>query len=144
MQNKNYITINSIREQYNTYIEMSCRPSFSKVRPDYIFDEDKSVKWNREQAILNNEKYSAELSALNTRKNKARDAIYKSIYNYIQQEIGNNFSENKAKAVFNYIDDIYDGNIYDILNHVDDLIELICIVITPERQFQKEDNDYER
>lgn len=66
-----------IQNEFDIMNRMSCRPvGLQKVPGNHIFDEDQSVKWNREQVELNNKKYQSEVARLNTEKNKARDSVY--------------------------------------------------------------------
>ena len=47
-----------IQNEFDIMNRMSCRPvGLQKVPGNHIFDEDQSVKWNREQVELNNKKY---------------------------------------------------------------------------------------
>lgn len=44
-----------IQDEFETMQRMSCVPkNIHKVPTGYIFDEEKSVKWNREQVDANN------------------------------------------------------------------------------------------
>ena len=49
---------------------MRCKPDFTRLSNNFITDEDKSVKWNREQVEKNHTDYDKEVSRLNTEKNK--------------------------------------------------------------------------
>lgn len=144
---KRIIDLNTIKHRWNAMELMSCKPNFNKVKENHVFDEDKSVKWNREQVIINNEKYDSEVKRLNTLKNKERDAIYEDIYTYIQQEVGHNLSRNKAKAIFDFVWDNH-KSINEITYDLNEAIGLISNILTPEKerkQSQKDnEEDYER
>lgn len=47
---------------------MRCKPDFTRLSNNFITDEDKSVKWNREQVEKNHTDYDKEVSRLNTEK----------------------------------------------------------------------------
>lgn len=49
---------------------MRCKPDFTRLSNNFITDEDKSVKWNREQVEKNHTDYDKEVSRLNTEKTK--------------------------------------------------------------------------
>lgn len=69
-----------LQKEYEAMQGVSCVPSnIFKVKPDYIFDENKSVKWNKAQVESNNEQYLKEVARLNTEKNKFRDSIYEDV-----------------------------------------------------------------
>lgn len=77
---------------------MSCKPSFARVKEGHVFDEDKSVKWNREQVELNNEKYDSEVKKLNTEKNRVRDTLLDEMYEAIVEYVGKkHINKDKAK-----------------------------------------------
>lgn len=91
-----------IQNEFDIMNRMSCRPvGLQKVPGNHIFDEDQSVKWNREQVELNNKKYQSEVARLNTEKNKARDSVYNLIIEKIQYEVGHRLSRKKAEAIWN-------------------------------------------
>lgn len=46
-----YYTIDELKEDFLFALSMSSVPDFCKVKPDHVFDEDKSVRWNKEEAI---------------------------------------------------------------------------------------------
>lgn len=92
-----------IQAEFEEMQKMSCIPqNIRKVPQNFIFDEDQSVKWNKEQVIANNNAYSEEVARLNTLKNKRRDSIYEDIYFTIQCEVGHNLSREKAILIWNY------------------------------------------
>lgn len=66
---------------------MSCKPVFARFPNNFITDENKSVKWNREQVAKNHDTYDKEVARLNTEKNKERDKVLQDIYRKIQQEV---------------------------------------------------------
>lgn len=92
-----------IQSDFESMVAMRCVPStISKVSADHVFDENQSVKWNREQVNINNARYLKEVARLNTEKNKCRDAIYEDIYRAIQSEVGHNLSREKAITIWQY------------------------------------------
>ena len=62
----------TIRTEFEAMERMSCVPAgIHKVRADHIFDEERSVRWNREMVEKNNADYQAEVARLNTEKEQA-------------------------------------------------------------------------
>lgn len=110
---------------------MSCRPvGLQKVPGNHIFDEDQSVKWNREQVELNNKKYQSEVARLNTEKNKARDSVYNLIIEKIQYEVGHRLSRKKAEAIWNRAyEDGHSFGFYEIRCRLSDLIDLAITLL---------------
>ena len=59
---------NEIQEDFDRMQRMNCVPvDIKKVPENYVFDEDQSVKWNKEQVKINNQKYKEEVARLKTR-----------------------------------------------------------------------------
>lgn len=94
---------NDIQSAYKAVYNMPCVPkNIKKVKPDYVFDENKSVKWNREQVEINNATYRAEIARLYAERNKAREDVVNMIVEKIQSEMGTSFSKRKAKAIWEF------------------------------------------
>lgn len=92
-----------IQAEFEDMQRMSCVPqNIRKVPQNFIFDEDQSVKWNKEQVIANNNAYYEEVARLNTLKNKRRDSIHEDIFFAIQCDVGHNLSREKAIKIWNY------------------------------------------
>lgn len=89
-----------IGQKFEAMANMGCKPyGFKRVPSNFVFDEDKSVKWNKEQAQKNNDDYDNEVKRLNQEKMKRRDEIYAEIYKTIQEEVGFGISEKKAAEI---------------------------------------------
>lgn len=123
-----------IQLAYETVRSMSCVPkSVKKVKPDHIFDEDKSVKWNREQVEINNAVYRAEVARLFTEKNKARDDVINMIIEKIQSEVGASLSKRKAKAIWEFAyEERHSYGFYDVHAYLFKLIDLAKILVSKE------------
>lgn len=70
-----------IQREFDRVNEMSCKPvGLQKYKVGHIFDENMSVKWNREKLEEENKKYNDEVARLNTEKNKgfcrANDLVF--------------------------------------------------------------------
>lgn len=99
-----------IQDEWDRMEQMSCKPSFKKVPNDYVFNENRSVKWNKEQVEQNHLQYENEVKRLNTAKNKTRDEIYNKIYKLIQKEIGEGISLEQAQKIWSFVDDYSKSN----------------------------------
>lgn len=118
-----------IQNEFDIMNRMSCHPvGLQKVPGNHIFDEDQSVKWNREQVELNNKKYQSEVARLNTEKNKARDNVLELIYDKIQYEVGHRISRKKAQAIWSYA---YEkGHAFGFTSIQSELSDIIDLAIT--------------
>lgn len=111
---------------------MSCKPSTPKPRTGDVIDEDKSVKWNREEVIRLQNTYEEEVKALNTAKNKRRDDLYKELYKVIRREV-KGITINDAQQIFQYA--YSEGHSYgynEVFNKLYDIILLISRIANHE------------
>ena len=53
-----------VLNKYKAVISHSTIPGFKKYKEGYIFDEDKSVRWNKNEVILRNKEYEDEANRL--------------------------------------------------------------------------------
>lgn len=125
---------NDIQSTYKAVYNMPCVPkNIKKVKPDHVFDENKSVKWNREQVEINNATYRAEVARLNTEKNKAREDVVNMIVEKIQSEMGTSFSKRKAKAIWEFAyEERHSYGFYDVHAYLFKLIDLAKILVSKE------------
>jgi len=110
---------------------MGCKPyGFKRVPSNFVFDEDKSVKWNKEQAKKSNDDYDNEVKRLNQEKMKRRDEIYAEIYKTIQEEVGFGISEKKAAKIWEYAyDKGHSAGWYEIIINLEEIEELVKFVL---------------
>lgn len=124
------ITKSNLVEKDVRYVEFSCKPKNKKYSPGTVFDEDKSVKWNREELDRRNNLHEQEVKNLNTTKNKMRDSLIKDIKRYIAQET--KVSDEKATQIYNYL---YDQVLHKQIGEklcvlgelIDELDDLLCL-----------------
>ena len=126
----------TIRTEFEAMERMSCVPvGIRKVKTDHIFDEEKSVRWNREMVERNNADYQAEVARLNTEKNKRRDAILDDIYRLIQEGVGHNLSRVNARRLWAYSWERGHANgFHDVYYHLQDVIELARMLLSKDRE----------
>lgn len=123
------IEINNMKDLRDNYREgyydfKETMPVGKKLADDYVFDENLSVKKNREMIKLHNEKI---LKA----KDEYWDRYYKSIADFnsdfkvaIKKEL--NINEEKANVIFNYIyNEKHSSGYYDMINYAFDFLELL-------------------
>lgn len=108
---------------------MLCKPSMLKPKTGDVIDEDKSVKWNREEVIRLQNAYEEEVKKLNTAKNKRRDDLYKELYKVIRYEV-KGITINDAQQIFQYAYNEWHSYGYnEVFNKLDKVIHLIKGII---------------
>lgn len=118
-----------IRKDLEEMANMPCKPNFKKPRIGDIIDEDKTVRWNREEVERLQKLYEEEVKKLNTDKNKRRDSLYEELYKTIKKEVGNITIED-AKAIFNYAYE--QGHSYgynEVFSSLDDIMDLVSSIV---------------
>lgn len=117
--------------EWNTVMNMRCKPKdLQKYKEGTVIDEEKSVRWNREEVERRNAAYAEEVATLNTKRNKARDTLYEKIYVYIMDEVGSKCTREKAKAIWDLAYE--NGHSYGINEckiYMDELIDLATILV---------------
>lgn len=122
----------TVQTEFEAMERMSCVPaSIRKVRADHIFDEERSVRWNRKMVEKNNAEYQAEVARLNTAKNKRRDAILEDIYRLIQEDVGHHdLSRVKAQRLWAYAwEQGHANGFHDVYCHLQDMVELARMLL---------------
>ena len=118
-----YITIEELYDMAKEYYKFSCKPKFCKYKDSTVFDEDKSVKWNREEVERLNKLHDDEVKSLNTQKNKLLVNFIRNVKTYIVQET--NVTEVQANKIYEYLcNEYHDYGFEECLNHLDDLLDL--------------------
>lgn len=107
----------------NQYTDFSCKPSYKKYKEGTIFDEEKSVRWNKEEVEKRNNLYQEEVKKLNRKKNQMYEELVNLIKQYIIQEA--NVSDERAAKIYNYLYEEYHSyGLTECINHLDDLLDL--------------------
>lgn len=87
--------------EYEKMLQQSCTPIGIKNLPEYyVFDEEKSVRWNREQVALNNQRYHEEFDRLFEQYNMLHHEVMSQIYAKISDEVGHELSLEHAEIMF--------------------------------------------
>ena len=100
----------------------------SRVSPNHIFDEDKSVKWNREQVVIHNDAINQRIQEVELDRINIHNKYRTHLMQAAQDEYGIN--ENQFNIIWNKVsefsefDYICSGQIEDI----EYLIDFICEV----------------
>lgn len=110
--------------EYSSAVHMSTKPNgLNKLRPDFIKDENQSVKWNRHFVEENNRKYVEEVAKLQRKRSLEINRIQSKIEKYVQKETG--VTTKGARAIFNHAySQGHSGGIYAVQGCLLELIEL--------------------
>lgn len=106
---------------------ISTKPSRKLLRAGTIIDENKSVKWNREQVIAENSKYHDEVTQLRDMKNNQIIEVQdKIIDEYIADGLDYSMSHMAMSVIFNQAYMLgHSGDANQIFNHLDELISFV-------------------
>lgn len=117
------MTLEKLYKMVNEYEGFSCKPKQQKYKVGFIFDEEKSVRWNREEVERQNQKHDDEVKALNNTKNHLYNRLVAGIKTYIIEQT--KVSKEKADKIYAYLYCEYHSyGLTECLNHLDDLLEL--------------------
>ena len=78
----------SIEEYFDDFLCFSTKPTKEKLDANYVFNEDKSVKWNRTEVEKHNKKYEDELKNLLLHKNRLWNIFVSNLISNIKSEFG--------------------------------------------------------
>lgn len=113
----------NLYDKIKEYEEFSCKPKSKKYKEGTIFDENKSVKWNREEVNRLNDIYNEEVKELNRKKNAMYNEVYNDIIEYIIKET--NVKKNMAIKIYDYVYSKYHAfGICNTLIELDDLLDI--------------------
>ena len=115
--------IKRLYEMASEYTEFSCKPKNPKYKVGTIIDEDKSVRWNREEIERLNDIHTEEVKKLNRKKNLLLANIEDAIEKYIIEET--KVSKKRAEKIYKYLYEEYHSyGIRECIRHLDDLLEI--------------------
>lgn len=110
-----------------TYIESVYATRCKEIGTDYpkghVFDEENSVKWNREKVESENARKSSERDAARLLRMQMRDRLYDYIKLYVEAEL--NIKVLDMSLIDNLVTYLKDHFDYEWPNHLDETLELI-------------------
>ena len=129
-QSEDYVTdFDEIVEAYEKAIQMPRFTSERKVRPNHIFDADKSVNWNIEECARHNMAIDIKNKELIEARYKATEFAFNSFCNYVSKEYGVKYCV--ARNLVKYImEEVCDTN---NLVTVDEYVGHICDIFKDEK-----------
>ena len=105
------------------YEKFSCKSKLRKYKVGEVIDEEKSVRWNREEVERLNKLHEDEVKALNTKKNLLYTTLIKAIKEYIMKNT--DVSEPQATKIWEYLYSHYHA--YGIEECLANLNELLLL-----------------
>ena len=78
----------AIEEYFDDFLCFSTTPTTEKLDANYVFNEDKSVKWNRTEVEKHNKKYEDEVNNLLHQKNRLWNIFVSNLISNIKSEFG--------------------------------------------------------
>ena len=117
------------KELFATY-EMDVRPKTKKVKEGTVIDEDKSVKWNREEVKRLNDAYVEETRSLRRKRNEKEAKVRAELVEAVNAELEKKVSEETVKKMIANVDEQESSE--GAINHsiaMEDLIDLVNSVI---------------
>ena len=109
----------------NEYQNKLTYPRKSEIMKDgYITDENKSVKWNKEQVIKNQKEYNNEMTLYQKENERLAKLFEEDVINYIKNEF--NYNEKAAKFILSEAwERGHSYGLQQVINEVTDLVEFI-------------------
>lgn len=95
--------LTAVLKAYTYWLDFSCKPVFKHLPDNYVADENKSVKWNKQYVEKNNKLYNESIKNLQVEKNKRRENFYKVLLD-ITKKYNNaiNINEKSVMKIFEY------------------------------------------
>ena len=117
------MTIEELYKLADEYYKFSCKPSIPKYRNACIFDENKSVRWNKEEVERRNSLHDEEAKRLRAEKNTMFNKLVFEVKLYIMEET--KVKKAVADKIYSYLYNEYHSyGIHEVLNHLDDLLDI--------------------
>lgn len=116
--------IESSHASYNRYNVEAIYPDIKKWPEGYIVDEEKSVKWNREQVEFHNKEVDKATKKYHQDRYKGYDNFCADLKQAIQNDY--NFTEAQANVILAHL---HNDGMYDDLSRAENLCEVVSEVL---------------
>ena len=120
----------SIEAEFDRVCMMSTKPGegFEKVKAGTVIDEERSVRWNREEAERRNAAYAEERRRLEKEQRAAESAVHDRAVRLVASETG--LTEERANILWNFVYDKYHACGHDVFNEIGEYMDLIERIIS--------------
>lgn len=137
---KTYDYVGDLEKDYDIFLKtFSCRPDRSEYpypKVGDVIDEDKSVKWNREEVERLRDAYNERVKELNKMKSKINAAYEDKFIKLLAKD--NGLSNWVAKLVYAYAYmDSHDSGIYAVRGTFEDVADLLNDIKKMENERKK-------
>lgn len=121
------MSIESLIEQYKSAMSAPTLSKLKRLPLNYITDEEKSVRWNKEQVEKANKAYKEDIERIINKQSEAlrlaREAYVDYIVDYFST--GNRpISRKGAERLFSYVEQYSDKDAYQFDAYIDDFYEI--------------------
>lgn len=126
--NEQYYSYEAVVKNYNEALALPEQRTVRQYSPSHIFNEENSVRWNREQVQIRNAELMAEAERISAIKHNAMKEATEDVINYLYQET--NTPVNILRKLFDYVRyNVLDD--YRIETHIE-TVEEICSIFRGE------------
>lgn len=116
-----------LRSDYREAMWIARRPVGNKLPPNHIFNEDETVKWNKEKVEAYNREYDLKVAELESRREKALEKVNEDILDKICHEL--KISRDRASCLWEYISlTTKHDNLEILLKKLEDLVTVLYAV----------------
>lgn len=112
--------------RYEKAMSHSTIPKLKKYKEGYIFNEDMSVKWNREQVQLHNEEYEEEVLTLRREHTSLIKIADDSALDYLLEYSFTITNRNAISMLLGFaVEEKHSDGYENVISYAEDLIDLI-------------------
>lgn len=131
MNDTAYVTFEDLetRALNNNYYYKDFEPTLYKVGEDYIFDEDLSVKKNREMVMAHNLKVKEQAKNRMENRNKVRKLFHDDCVSCLMGTYGWNFNKEIAEKIVNTIESKDCDSDYEFVHEMDRLADFVADIL---------------
>lgn len=128
--------IQDVMKAYDKFLrEFSCKPDrrqFPLYKPGDVIDEDKSVKWNREQAERAKVAFDDEVKRLNRQKSAVASVYREVVVKLASKDAG--VSTKEGAVLWRYAE-MHGDSVYEVKSYFDDYAEMYLrtLEVRPEK-----------